>query len=135
MGSMLGLLIRCSESASILGIGVDGSMLDPNHVIDKDVKSCSYCRYVRCATSVVRVRGDALAPNRRNSLPCTVRTSRQGSCNHRVSFLLCKMASNYDLWDVSLDKCMLRGLVPCCSQDCYRAQVPKHPIDSYRYIM
>ncbi len=28
----------------------------------------------------------------------------------------------------------MRGLVPCCGQDGYRAQVPQHPIDSYRYI-
>ncbi len=39
------------------------SILVPNRVIAKDVKSC----------------GNALALNRRNSIPCTVRTSRQRS--------------------------------------------------------
>ena len=33
----------------VLGLGLDGSMLDPNCVIAKDVKSCSYCYYVKCA--------------------------------------------------------------------------------------
>ncbi len=32
-------------------------------------------------------RGNALASNRRNSVPCTVRTSRQRSCNQRVGCL------------------------------------------------
>ena len=40
------------------------------------------------------------------------------------------MARFYDLWDRS----KVRGLVPCCGQDGYQAQVPQHPIDSYRYI-
>ena len=26
------------------------------------------------------------------------------------------------------------GLVPCCGVDGYKAQVPQHPIDTYRYI-
>ncbi len=33
-------------------------------------------------------RGNALAPNRRTSLPCTVRTLGQSSCNQRVCCLL-----------------------------------------------
>ncbi len=41
----------------------------------------------------------------------------------------CIMARINNLWDGSLDK---RSLVPSCGQDCYRAQVPQHPIDSYR---
>ena len=28
----------------------------------------------------------------------------------------------------------VRGLVPCYGQDGYQAQVPQHPIDTYRYI-
>ncbi len=46
-----------------------------------------------------------LTTNRRNSLPCTVRTSRPRSCNQRVSWLLCSMARIYDLWEGSLDPC------------------------------
>ena len=40
----------------------------------------------------------------------------------------------YDLWDGYLDKSKVRGLVPCCGQDGYRAQVPQQPIDSFRCI-
>ncbi len=32
-------------------------MLCTNYVINKDVKSCTYCCYVRCTTSTVLVRG------------------------------------------------------------------------------
>ncbi len=49
-------------------------LLRPKCVIAKDVKNCTYCCYVICATLRVREGGNALAPNRRNSLPCTVRT-------------------------------------------------------------
>ena len=43
--------------------------------------------------------------------------------------LLCSMARIYDLWDGSLDKCKVRGLVPCWDQDGYRAKEKKeqHP--------
>ena len=58
-------------------------------------------------------RRDALAPNRRNSLPCTVRTFRQKSCIQSIGCLLCIMAMIYDLWDRSLDKRKVRGLVLC----------------------
>ena len=37
------------------------------------------------------------------------------------------------VWDGYLDKQKVRGLVPCCGQDGYRAQVPQLPIDSYKY--
>ena len=40
------------------------------------------------AMSDARVRGNALAQNRCNSLPCTVRISRQRSCNQKVGCLL-----------------------------------------------
>ncbi len=33
-----------------------GSILDQNRVIARDVKSCTYCCYVRCATLIVWVR-------------------------------------------------------------------------------
>ena len=41
-------------------------------------------------------------------------------------------ARNNDLWDESMDKRKVRSLVPCCGQDGNRAQVPQHPIDSYK---
>ena len=37
---------------------------------------------------------------------------------------------NY-LWDGSIDKHKVLGLVPCYGQDGYQAQVPQRPIDSY----
>ncbi len=36
-----------------------------------------------------------------------------------------------DLWERSMDQRNVRGLVPYCGQDGYRAQVSQHPIDSY----
>ena len=105
------------------------SMLGQNHVISYDVKSCTYCYYVRCVLSILRVGGNALAPSIRKSLPCTLRTTRQRSFNQRVSCLLGSMARIYNLWDGSLDKRKVGGLVPYCGQDGYRAQVPQHRIE------
>ena len=56
--------------------------------------------------------GNALAPNRSNSLPCPVWTSRQRSCNQTVGCLLCSMAKIYDLWYRSFDKHKVCGLFP-----------------------
>ncbi len=40
------------------GVGeVMGSILDPNCVIPKGVKSCTYCCYVRCEKLIVEVGG------------------------------------------------------------------------------
>ena len=65
-----------------MGWKVMGSMLGldakPNCVIAKDVKSCTYCCYVRCATLIVRVGENALAPDRRKSLPCTAQIGLTG---------------------------------------------------------
>ena len=75
MGSMLGRCkprTWCSESAIMLWLSLDGPMLDPNRVIAKDVKSCTYCCGINSTS-----RGNVLDSNRRNSLPCTVKTSRQ----------------------------------------------------------
>ena len=65
---------------------------------------------------------NALTPNRRNSLPYTVKTSRKGPCNQRVGCLLCSMARIDDILDGSSDKRKVRDLVSCCGQDGYRAQ-------------
>ena len=70
---MLGLVHRCLESAPMLGLGLDVSILNQNCVIARDVKSCIYCCYVRYMLLIVRVWGNALALNRHNSLSCTVR--------------------------------------------------------------
>ena len=44
-------------------------------------KTYSYCFYIRCTSLIVRVRGKVLTQ-------CTVRTSRQRSCNQRNGCLL-----------------------------------------------
>ena len=51
--------------------------------------------------------GNALALNRRNSLPCTVSSFRQRSYNQSVDCLLCSMARIYDLLEGSLDQSMV----------------------------
>ncbi len=44
------------------------------------------------------------------------------------------MAKINDLWDGSMDKGKMRGLVPFCGQVGHRAQVLQHPIDSYTHL-
>ena len=80
----------------------------------------------------INSRGECLGPRQVQLITYTVRTFRQRSCNQNVGCLLCSMAGIYDLLDGSLDKRKVRGLVPCCGEDGYRAQVPQHTIDSYR---
>ena len=60
-----------------------GLILSPNRVIAKGVKNylCHMCNINSMS------RGNALAPNRRNSVPCTVRTSRQDCAIKRVGFV------------------------------------------------
>ncbi len=85
---------RCSASASM-----PGAQPKPCHIF-------TYCCYVRCASLIVgvsRSRVYALALNRRNSLPCTVRTSRQWSCNQMVSCLLCSISWIYDLYFINIE--------------------------------
>ncbi len=103
-------------------------MLGPNRIKAKDVKICTYCCYVRCVLLIVRYGGNALAPNRRNALPCIVKSFRQGSCNQRFDCLLGSMVRIYFLLELDrfLDKRKLRGLVTCCCQDGYWAQLPEH---------
>ncbi len=83
MSSMLGLLMFYSRTRSWC------SILD----ISKEVKGCTYCCYVRCATLIATEYEECLGPNRRNSLPGTGRTLRQRSYNQRVGCLPCSTAS------------------------------------------
>ena len=85
----------------------------------------------RCMTLIIRVQGGGL----KNLLPCTVKTFRQSSCNQRAGCLSCSKARIYDVWDGSLDKRKVPGLVPCCGQDGYQDQVPQQPIDTYHTYM
>ncbi len=107
-------------------------ILGPNRVIAKDVKNCTYCCYVRC---IIRV----------GVIPCPQKGATELYAqlglpdkrlykNQRVDCLLCSMARIHELLDGSLDKRKLRGLVLCCGQDGYGAQVPQHPINTYIQI-
>ena len=52
-----------------------------------------------------------------------------------IANVCCSMAKINDLWDGAMDQRNVRGLVPCCCcQDGYRAQVPQHTKNTYRYI-
>ncbi len=105
-------------------------MLHANSVISKDVPTTTN---VRCASLIVRVKGMSW----RNSLPFTVRTFRQRLYNQKVGCLLCNMAMIYDLWSMGLIFEQAQGAWSSpllLSGWLYRAQVPHHPIDSYRYI-
>ncbi len=96
MGSRLSRepwLCVCSHSSALkLKLGMDAHArvrrLDSSCVIAEDIKICTYCCYVRCAILTVRVGEIPLPQNRRNLLPCIVRTSLQRSCNQRVGCLL-----------------------------------------------
>ncbi len=79
------------------------SMLSQNCVIAKNVKSCSYCR---CATLIVWVGG----------MPWTQTT---GATHYNTQLGLPDK--------VVLSKGWCVGLVLCCGQDGYQAQVPQHP--------
>ncbi len=76
MGSRLGhvtIVVGWPLLGLELKLGFEDST--QNRVIAKDVKSCNYYCYVKYATLIVRVRGNAFpTKNRRNSLPCTVKT-------------------------------------------------------------
>ena len=46
------------------------------------------------------------------------------------AIVCCSMAKGMG----SLEKSKVRGLLPCCGQDGYRAQLPQLPIDSYLHL-
>ena len=104
--AVVSLVPYARPCTSILEVSLDGSMLDSNCVITKDVKIRSYCCYVRYATLICTSRGKRLGPK-----TGAVRTSRQKSCNQSVSFMLCSMARIYELWNESLNNLKVRGLV------------------------
>ena len=86
-------------SASARRVGkVMGSMFGPNRVIAKDVKSCTYYCYVRCATLIERAWANTLAPKRRKSLSGIVkRLPDKGPCNQRDGCLLYNVIYEGDL--------------------------------------
>ncbi len=83
------------------------SMLIQNPVIAKDVKIWTYFYYVRCPGMNSMSSVNELAPNRWNSVPCTIRTFRQRTCNQRLVVF-----NSWDLEPVDL----LNGLALGCCQ-------------------
>ena len=85
-------------------------------------------------TLIVRVGGNAFAPIQSQLITTMHSYYFQTKVVQSKGWLYAMQYRIYDLWDGSLDKHKLRGLVTCCGQDGYRSQVPQHPIVSYRYI-
>ncbi len=83
------------------------SMLVPNWVILLLSK--------RWAQLIVRV-GECFSPKQSQLITMYSWTSRKRPCNQRVGCLLCSMAKIYDLWDGSVYKRKVPGLVPWCGQ-------------------
>ena len=112
---------------------VMGSMIGPNLVVAKDVKSYAYCCYVRCVTLIVRVGGmpwpqtGATHYHAQLGLPDKGRAIK-GLIICYVVWLV-SMIYGMGLWTNA--RCV--GLVPCCGQDGYQAQMPQQPIDTSRY--
>ena len=74
-----------------------GSILGPYRVIAKTLKVVPIGICQMCDINSIS-RGIALAPNWCNSLPCTVKTSRQMSSNQRVGCQLCSVVRIYEVY-------------------------------------
>ncbi len=105
-------------------------VLGPNRVIAKDVKSCTYCCYVKCTTLIIRVEG--------MSWPQTDATHYQAKLGLPEKDRAIKwLVVGYVLWLGSLKLFGLGtgaryvGFVLCFGQAGYQAQVPQHPIYTY----
>ncbi len=106
--------------------------LRPNRVLAYDIKSCTYyCNIRSCTTLKSTSRGECHGPKQVQLITTQCLTSS----TQRVGCLLWSMDRIYDIWDGSLDQAQGTwvGLVPCCAQDSYRAQVTQQPIDTCRY--
>ncbi len=86
-------IIKCKNQKHKLN--KDKSYLLKNNFLDSKPRHSK-----RRLKLYLSVGGNALAPNRCNSLSCKVRTSRQKLCNQRVGCLLCSVVSIYE-WDGS----------------------------------
>ncbi len=60
------------------------SILDPDHSKAKDVKSCTYCCYVRCSTLIVGFGGMPWSKTDASEFTKPIRTSWQSAYNQRV---------------------------------------------------
>ncbi len=89
----------------------------------KDIKSCTYCFYVRCATLILWV----------GEMPWhqTVTTHYHAQLGLLgKGFTIKGLVVSCVVWLGSMIHWMglwkLGGLIPCCSQDGYQAQIPQH---------
>ncbi len=113
---------QCSCSAS---------KSDPNRVIAKDVKSCTYCCYLRGVTLIVRVGGIPWLQNRRNFQTKVVQSKGIGCL---LLYIVVWLRAIIYGMDGSKNKGNILGLVHCCNKEGDRAQVPQLPIDSYIHL-
>ena len=89
-------------------------MLGTNRVIAKDVKILYLLLLCQLHAINIMIRGNALDINRRYSLPFQTKFLQP---NGRLFTMQC-----------------VTGLVPCCGQDGYQAQVPQHHIETQHNI-
>ncbi len=75
-------------------------------------------------------RGNDLVPNKRNSLPCTISTSRHRSCKQRFGCLLFRIARIYESRVGSLDQRKVRGSGPLL----WSAINPKYISPTYIHV-
>ncbi len=92
---MLGHVHQCSELAFMLTLSLNGPMLDHNHVIAKDVKSCTYCYYVRFTTLKVWVNVNALAPTGITHYHAQLGLADKGCAIKGIGWMPCSMAMIY----------------------------------------
>ncbi len=114
MGLMLGFVTGGSSTwCSMLGLYAQPKTCHSHNVVLTAAMSC--------ARHKMYEQGDALALNRRNLLPCTVRTSSKGRANKGmvVCYVLWLGSVGSMCWVIG--QAQVCGLVPCCGQDCYRA--------------
>ncbi len=101
--------------------------LGQNRVIAK-FNSCTNCFYFKCATLIVQVRGmpwpqKGATHHHKHLGPPVKGCTIKGLVVYYVVWLG-SMIYGMGLWTRA--SCV--GLVRCCCQDGYRAQVPQHPI-------
>ena len=89
-----------------------------------------YCCYVRCPTSIVRVGGMSCPQTGATHYHAQLELPDKGrAIKGLVVYYVVWLGSMFYgmcLWTSA--RCV--GLVPCCGQDGYRAQVPQHPIET-----
>ena len=105
---------------------VPGTTLMPNAQTESKLNLLLLCQ-MRDTYS----KGNAMAPDRHNTLPWKLGLPDKGCAIKGLVVCyvvwLGSMIYGMGLW--TRESC--KGLIPCCGQNGYRAQVPQHPLDTY----